>query len=99
MKRALKKQEAHKNMEKHLQTIKETINRLDPHAKVYLFGSVAENRHTYSSDIDVLITTEMDPAKVNLELWKSGVKEPFEIHVQPPDKLEFYSRRAKLVKK
>jgi len=70
---------------------------LDSHAEAYLFGSVAENRHTYSSDIDVLIVTRAEPAIVHFELWKSGIKEPFEIHVQPPEKTDPYKRRAKLV--
>jgi len=70
---------------------------MDPRAEVYLFGSVAENRHTYSSDADVLIITEEEPAKVRLELWKAGIREPFEIHVQPPGRMHFYQRRAKLI--
>jgi len=65
---------------------------------MFLFGSVAENTHTISSDIDVLIVTNVEPAKVHFELWKAGIKEPFEIHVQPPKKVYFYQRRAKLVK-
>ncbi|MGB9660338.1 MAG: nucleotidyltransferase domain-containing protein [Nitrososphaerales archaeon] len=51
---------------------------------MFLFGSVAENTHTISSNIDVLIVTDVEPAKVHFELWKAGIKEPFEIHVQPP---------------
>jgi predicted nucleotidyltransferase len=65
---------------------------------VYLFGSTPEKRHTYSSDIDVLIITKKEPARVHYELWKAGIKEPFEIHVQPPEKLHLYRRKAKLVK-
>lgn len=30
-----------------------------------------------SSDSDILIVTKVDPAKVHLELWRAGVKEPF----------------------
>ena len=85
-------------MEKHLQTIKKTVNRLDAEAEVYLFGSVAEKRYNYSSDIDLLIVTRVEPGRVHSELWKSGIKEPFEIHVQTPEKVGFYRRRAELVK-
>jgi len=98
LEKALKRQEAFRNLEKHLQTIKKTVNKLDHHAEIYLFGSVAENRHTYSSDIDVLISTKIKPARIHLELWKSGIKEPFQIHIQPPEKVDFYKRRAKLTK-
>ena len=65
---------------------------------MYLFGSTAEKRHTYSSDIDILIITKKDPARVQCELWKTGIKDPFEIHVQPPEKLQLYKTKAKLVK-
>jgi len=97
VKTALRRQEVFKNLGKHLQTIKETARKLDPDAETYLFGSVVENEYTYSSDIDVLIVTKLEPARMNLELWKAGIKEPFEVHVQPPEKVDSYRRRAKLV--
>jgi len=46
----------------------------------------------------VLIITKVEPAKVHLELWKTGIKEPFEIHIQPPEKIDYYKKRAKLIK-
>jgi|YelNatPaOPRAMG01_1025707.scaffolds.fasta_scaffold122323_2 predicted nucleotidyltransferase len=95
---AIKRQKAFKNLEKNLQTIKKTVNKLDPNAEIYLFGSVAEKRHNYSSDIDILIITTVKPAIVHAELWKSGIKEPFEIHVHSPEKAAFYKTKAKLVK-
>ncbi|MGB8781124.1 MAG: nucleotidyltransferase domain-containing protein [Candidatus Bathyarchaeia archaeon] len=98
MKTALKRREAFRNLEKNLQTIRETVRKLDPQVEVYLFGSTAEKRHTYSSDIDVLIITKKEPARVQYELWKAGIKDPFEIHVQPPEKLHLYKRKTKLVK-
>lgn len=98
VKTALKRREAFRNLDKYLKSIKETVNKLDPYAKVYLFGSVAENRYNYSSDVDVLIITKAEPAKVHLELWKTGIKEPFEIHIQPPEKIDYYKKRAKLIK-
>ena len=97
MKSALKRREVFKNLGKHLQTIRETALKLDPNAETYLFGSVAENKHTYSSDIDVLIVTNSEPARMHLELWKAGIKEPFQVHVQPPEKADLYRKRTKLV--
>jgi len=97
VKTALKRQEAFRNLAKHLKTIKRKVNELDPKAEVYLFGSVAEKKHNYSSDIDILIVTKLYPAKVHAELWKAGIKEPFEIHVYPPEKA-FFFRAAKLEK-
>lgn len=75
------------NLSKYLQTIKEVVKGMDSEAEIFLFGSVAENTYTLSSDIDVLVVTRLDPGLVHLELWKSGIKDPFEIHVQHPKKL------------
>lgn len=98
VKTALKRREAFRNLNKHLKTIKETVTKLDPEAETYLFGSAAEKRHNYSSDIDILVITKTKPAKIHLELWKAGIKEPFEIHVHSPEKAHFYKTRTKLVK-
>ena len=98
VKTALKRQEAFRNLAKHLETIKKTVNNLDPEAETYMFGSVAEKKHNYSSDIDILIITKLHPAKIHSELWKAGIKDPFEIHVQPPEKLHLCERKARLVK-
>jgi len=97
VKTANKRQEAFKNLSKHLKTIKKTVTELDPEAEAYLFGSIAEKKHNYSSDIDIFIVTKLYPAKVHAELWKAGIKEPFEIHVYPPEKA-FFFRAAKLEK-
>lgn len=94
---ALQRQEVFKNLTKYLKIIKETVNELDPKAEVYLFGSVAENNYNYSSDIDILVITNLYPAKIHAELWKRGIKDPFEIHVYSPEKASFF-KRAKLKK-
>ena len=96
--RAIKRMKVIKNLDEHLKIIKEVIKRLDSDADVFLFGSVAEGKYNYSSDIDILVITDVEPSKVHLELWRSGIKEPFEIHVQPPERAEIYRRRARLVK-
>lgn len=98
VKTALKRQEAFKNLAKHMKTIKNTVRNLDPEAETYLFGSVAEKKHNYSSDIDILIITKLQPAKIHSELWKAGIKEPFEIHVHTPEKATSFKTRIKLVK-
>jgi len=95
---ALKRQETFKNLKKHLQTIKETTRKLDPKAEIYLFGSVPQKRHNYSSDIDILIITNQKPAQIHAELWKAGIKEPFQIHIQTKQKAQFYKERTKLIK-
>lgn len=93
----LERQEIFKNLAKYLKIIKGKVAELDPNAEVYLFGSVAEGNYNYSSDIDILIITNLYPANVNAELWKVGIKDPFEIHVYSPEKASFF-KRAKLKK-
>lgn len=98
VKAALKRQDAFINLLKYLETIKKTVLGLDPKAETYMFGSVAEKEHNYSSDIDILIITNLHPAKIHSELWKAGIKEPFEIHVHSQEKAEFFKKNTKLVK-
>ena len=88
VKRALKRREVFRKL----------WDYLDPEAEVFLFGSVAEGRYNYSSDIDILIVTELHPAEILSELWRAGIKEPFEIHVHPPEKAAIYKNRAKLLR-
>lgn len=95
---ALKKREVFRKLPEYLGIIKDAVGKLDPKAEVYVFGSVAEKNYNYSSDIDVLIITRVHPADVHMELWKAGIKDPFETHVQTPEKIIFYKTRAKLVK-
>lgn len=93
-----RRRQVFKNLKKHLETIKETLGGLDKDVEIYLFGSVAENTHNLSSDIDVLVITDLEPAKVHLVLWKEGIREPFEIHVQPSEKLRHYKERSSLLR-
>lgn len=98
VKNALKRREAFENLAEKLRIIKETVGRLDLEAETYIFGSVAEGRHNLSSDIDILVITRSDPAKIHSELWRAGIKEPFEIHVETPERAASYKSRMKLVK-
>jgi len=93
---AIRRREVFDNLREYLQIIKEVVRKLDGRAEFYIFGSVAENMCTYSSDIDVLIVTNLEPGNVHLELWKAGIRDPFEIHVQPPEKAQLYT--SKLIK-
>jgi len=88
---AIKRREVFNNLNEYLQTIKEVVKKIDDKAELYLFGSVAEKRYAYSSDIDVLILTVAEPARVHLELWKAGIRDPFEVHVQSPEKAKLYA--------
>lgn len=97
VKTALKRKEAFINLPKYLETIKKTVLKLDPKSQTYLFGSTAEKENNYSSDIDILIITNLTPASIHCELWRAGIKDPFEIHVHSPEEAYFFKKRAKLV--
>jgi predicted nucleotidyltransferase len=56
------------------------VLKIDSRAEIYLFGSVAENRYNYSSDIDVLVVSEADKLRV-LALVEGDFLKVFEIHV------------------
>jgi len=98
VKEALRRQRIFKDLDNYLRIIKSTVMDLDPRAEVYLFGSVAEGRHVYSSDIDILVVTEKPPALVISELWRRGITDPFEIHVCRKRELPWYKSRVKLTK-
>jgi predicted nucleotidyltransferase len=98
VKRALDRQEVFRNLPKYIKIVKQTMEGIDSNAEIYLFGSVAEKRNNYSSDIDILIVTMLPPANVISELWKAGIKEPFEIHVHTTENADLYRKRAKLTK-
>lgn len=95
---AIRRREVFDNLEKYMKIIKEVVQEIDPYAEAYLFGSVAENRHTYSSDIDVLIITDIDPKIMISALWRAGIEDPLEIHIHKREKLVLYEKSAKLIK-
>jgi predicted nucleotidyltransferase len=57
------------------------VLKIDPRAEIYLFGSVAENRYNYSSDIDVLVVSEADKLRVLEALVEGDFLKVFEIRV------------------
>jgi predicted nucleotidyltransferase len=95
---ALRRKRVFAELDKWLRVIKERVLEVDPCAEVYLFGSVAEGRYTYSSDIDVLVVTDRGVEEVLPRLWEAGVGDPLEIHVRPRSTLEQYRRRGKLIR-
>lgn len=95
---ARRRAEIFKDLERYLTIIAETVKELDVDAEVYLFGSVAEGRHLLSSDVDVLIVTDLSPGEVLAALWERGIDDPFEVHVVKRNALEIYKARSRLIK-
>jgi len=95
---AKRRREIFENLDEYLKKIVETVRKLDSNAELYLFGSVAEGGHLISSDIDILVVSDLHPGRIIAELWSNGIDDPFEIHVITKDMLETYKKRAKLIK-
>lgn len=98
VKEAKRRAEIHRNLKHYFRVILDAVGEIDDSAEVYLFGSVAEGTHTYSSDIDVLVITDRKPEEVISKLWSKGIEDPFEIHVINKNLLERYEKRSKLIK-
>jgi len=93
-----RRREILRNLSRYLRTIAEVVKSLDPKARIYLFGSVAEGTSLTSSDVDILIVTEtLKPEEVIAQLWKHGIEDPFEIHVIKPEQLNTFKRTSKLI--
>jgi predicted nucleotidyltransferase len=93
-----RRSEIFERLDEYLKKIVETVKKLDSNAEVYLFGSVAKGKHLISSDIDILVVSDLHPGRIIAELWSNGMNDPFEIHVITRNMLETYKKRAKLIK-
>ena len=95
---ALERRKIHNNLGNYLEKIKMLILKVDPKAEIYLFGSVAEKKHTYSSDVDILVVTEENKLKILNELVKEEFTNFFEIHIKKPEEIGWYKKMAKLIR-
>lgn len=95
---ALKRRKIFDNLDKYLKRLKEIVLSIDPNAEVYVFGSAAEKRHNYSSDVDILIVTEEDRMRILEAIAREEFTEIFEIHVRKPRDIAWYRKMTKLAK-
>jgi predicted nucleotidyltransferase len=99
LREARRRREVFENLDTYLRRLAAIVKRLDPSSEVYLFGSVAEGRYLDSSDIDVLVVSDvLKPGETLAALWAEGFGDPFEIHVVDAANAETYKRRASLKK-
>lgn len=82
-----------KNYMKVAQKVKYIVRKMDPDARVYVFGSVVRGRFTASSDIDVLVVTEKIERKYEMmvSVYKA-IEAPVELHVVTPKGFLWYKR-------
>jgi predicted nucleotidyltransferase len=95
---ALERRRIFQNLDAYLRRLKELVLKVDPKAELYIFGSVAENRYNYSSDVDVLVVSEVDRLKVLEALAREEFTKVLEVHVRRPEDVSWYRRMAKLVR-
>ncbi|MCS6769769.1 MAG: nucleotidyltransferase domain-containing protein [Candidatus Caldarchaeum sp.] len=96
--RARMRRKVFQNLETYLRDLRVLMLGLDRDSKLYLFGSVARGEHVMMSDVDVLVVTELEPARVIAELRKAGFDEPFEFHVVNKEMAERYFRKVGVVR-
>lgn len=74
--------------------VKEITTKFDPHAEVYVFGSVIEGKITGASDIDVLVISERKDLeyKVKVEVAKK-IDAPVQIHFATRDQYNRWYKR------
>ncbi len=75
--------------------VKEIVGRIDPDAKVYVFGSVVRERYTAFSDIDILVVTEKISLKYDMmvAVYKELLDAPIQLHVATPEAYERWYKR------
>ncbi|MCD6368772.1 MAG: nucleotidyltransferase domain-containing protein [Thermoproteales archaeon] len=74
--------------------VKEIVKKVDPNARVYVFGSVVKGKYTAASDIDILVVTEKikEKHRMMVEVYKE-TKAPVELHIATPEKFTSWYRR------
>lgn len=97
--RANRRKEYFRHRRRYLRRIKQLMRGMVPHAKVYLFGSVARGDYWINSDIDVLIVSpsmpsrSMERSRISAEVHSAiGHGSPFELHLVTPDEMKWYNR-------
>jgi len=73
--------------------VKEIVRKIDPNAKVYVFGSVVKGIYTGASDIDILIVTNKIGLKYKMmvEVYRE-VEAPVELHIVTENQKKWYMR-------
>ncbi len=74
--------------------VKEVVKRIDPEARVFVFGSAVTGKYTGASDIDILVITKELRRKYDImvEAYRS-TEAPVELHVVTEEQfLRWYKR-------
>lgn len=88
---AKRRENIFKNLPIYLERLKNEMKKMDKKSRVFLFGSVARGEYALTSDIDIIILTDLRPEEVIAKLRQAGFDEPFEFHVVDRKRFEIYS--------
>ncbi len=89
----------YENPKHYASKIKNIAKKLDPYARVLLFGSVVKGDIRPDSDIDVLVVTGLaksvdDRIRLRIMIAKEiGEYTPFEIHIVTPEEYEKWYKK------
>ena len=96
---AEKRKEYFANFVKYAEKVKEAVKRLDPEARVIIFGSIVRGNVRPDSDIDLLIITKIaenldERIKLRIRIMEIlGEESPFEPHIVSVEEYENWYRR------
>ena len=96
---AEKRKEYFANFVKYAEKVKEVVKRLDPDARVIIFGSVVRGNVRPDSDIDLLIITRIaenlyERIKLRIRIMEIlGEESPFELHIVSVEEYENWYRK------
>ena len=82
-----------RNYMKVVREVRDIVRKIDPDARVYVFGSVVRGKFTASSDIDVMVVTERIERKYEMmvRVYKA-TEAPIELHVVTPEGFLWYKK-------
>lgn len=74
-----------KNYMEVVHEVRDIIRKIDPDARVYVFGSLVRGKFTASSDIDLIVVTEKVERKYEMmvRVYKAS-EAPIKLHVVTP---------------
>ncbi len=76
------------------EAVKKVVTEIDPHAEVYVFGSVVRGDYTVASDIDILVITEKIDRKYEIMVRVyQNIDASIELHVVTRKLYESWYRR------
>ncbi|ABN69778.1 DNA polymerase, beta domain protein region [Staphylothermus marinus F1] len=83
-----------KNYRRIAEEVKKIIKKIDPEAKIYVFGSVVRGKFTGASDIDILVITYKIDKKYDImvNVYRE-IDAPIELHIVTQEMYERWYKK------